>query len=139
MPKPVKPIISEARKQFLKACIAKQVILEIGFWLERSIQQPWDKKAVKGLVKIYWGKCLGTDDEWMDYTALDWDLMEKEVEKNDKYDGIHFESEYQVWFLIEQVGYACEVRLNDKQYEKQLATITTTDIANMVLEQRGLI
>jgi hypothetical protein len=65
--------------------------------------------------------------------------MEKEVEKNDKYDGIHFESEYQVWFLIEQVGYACEVRLNDKQYEKQLATITTTDIANMVLEQRGLI
>jgi hypothetical protein len=139
MSKPVKPIISEARKQFLKSCIAKQVILEIGFWLERSIQQPWDKKAVKGLVKIYWGKCLGTDDEWMDYTALDWDLMEKEVEKTDKFDGIHHESEYHVWFLIDQVAYATNVYIDHKRFERTLATITSTDIINMVWEQRGLI
>ena len=56
MAKPVKPIISISRQQFLKACIDKQVKLELGFWLERSINQPWSKKAIKGLVKIYWCK-----------------------------------------------------------------------------------
>ena len=79
-----------------------------------------------------------SDEEWMDFTAVDWDVLEKEVEQEDKFDGIHYESEYQVWFLIEQVGYVYNVRFDDKQYEKQLATITTTDIINMVLKQRGL-
>jgi hypothetical protein len=139
MSKPVKPIISVCRQQFLKSCIDKQVKQELGFWLERSINQPWDKKAIKGLVKIYWCKGKCSEDEWMDFTAVDWDILEREVEMTDKYDGIHFESEYFVWFLIEQVGYIYNLRFDDKQYERLLATITTTDIINMVLKHRGLI
>ena len=71
-----------------------------------------------------------------DEQGFDWDKREKEIIENDLFDGIHYESEYCVWFILDQVGYRCNMKLD---CEKVLATITTADVVKLVLKERGLI
>jgi hypothetical protein len=55
MDKTIKPFASERRKMFIDRLVKQ----ELGFWLDRNIHQPWDKKSIKSLVKIYWAKGEG--------------------------------------------------------------------------------
>ena len=131
-------ITSARHKIFLKTCTEQRVKQEIEFWTDRFIDDEWEKVPIKVLVIKYWIK--GDDHAWIeriqDEQGFDWDKREKEIIESDLFDGIHYESEYFVWFILDQVGYKCKMKLD---CEKVLATITTADVVKLVLKHRGLI
>lgn len=105
-----------------KLNIARKVQDEITHWIDYDVDDNdvWGNAPLKDLVNGY----LNNQD------------LDKGIIREDKFDGIFYESEYHVMFLADQVGYKCKVKLD---VEKKVATLSTVQLVKLVLKAKGLI
>lgn len=105
-----------------KLDIARKVQDEITFWIDYEVDDNdvWSNAPLKDLVKAYWNSRN----------------LDAGIEREDKFDGIHYESEYHVMFLADQVGYKCNVKLD---VERKADTLSTVQLVRLVLKAKGLV
>ena len=104
----------------LRLSVDVNVRSEISFWLNREINDVWEDLPIQNLVTLYWAKAESEDG----------------FEREDLHDGLHSEADYFVWQILDQVFYKFKIEMN---CERVLATITTTGLIKLVLQQKCLI
>lgn len=113
--------LKKVRKRSIYA-VNRNVAKEIIFWIFIDVDDMiWGYTPLKEVVKAFWQIEDGNNDR---------------LEREDEFDGMYYTSEYNVMFLVDQIGYLFNVSLNA---DKVLASITTVDLARMVLKAKGLV
>ncbi len=113
--------LKKVRKRSIYS-VNRNVAKEIIFWIFIDVDDMiWGYTPLKEVVKAYWQIEDGNNGR---------------IERKDEFDGIFYDSEKHVMFLVDQIGYLYNVSLNA---DKVLASITTVDLARMVLKAKGLV
>ena len=113
--------LKKVRKRKISA-VYKNVAKEIIFWIFIDVDDMiWGYTPLKEVVKAYW--------------QIE-DSLNDRLTREDEFDGVYYASEHYVNFLVDQIFYLYNVKLNA---EKVLASITTVDLVRMVLVAKGLI